>query len=157
MPEPAGPADVAVGTLHPGDADWPAYVALFADYRAHYGAGARDPEACDRWLRIHEATGRLHHYLARAPEPVAMALVVVSPASMALGDFWQLRDLFVAPEARRHGVGRAVVTSVAADARAAGALRLALQTESGNAPAQALYRGLGFEDVTGYLQMMLTL
>ena len=157
MPEPAGSADVVVGTIRPGDEGWPAYVDLFADYRAHYGGGEPEPEASERWLRTHEATGRVHCYLARAPEPVAMAVVVVSPASMALGVFWQLRDLFVAPDARRRGVGRAVVTSVAADARAAGALRLALQTESGNAAAQALYRGLGFEDVTGYVQMMLTL
>jgi ribosomal protein S18 acetylase RimI-like enzyme len=157
MPEAPGPADVVVGTFRPGEAGWPAYVALFADYRAHYGAGPPEPEACERWLRTHEATGRVRCYVARAPEPVAMAVVVVSPASQALGVFWQLRDLFVAPDARRRGVGRAVVTSVAADARTAGALRLALQTESGNAAAQALYHGLGFEDVTGYVQMMLTL
>jgi ribosomal protein S18 acetylase RimI-like enzyme len=155
MPEAPGPADVVVGTVRPGEAGWSAYVDLFADYRAHYGVGDPGPGACERWLRTHAAT--MHCYLARAPEPVAMAVVVVSPASLRLGVFWQLRDLFVAPEARRRGVGRAVVTSVATDARAAGALRLALQTESGNAAAQALYHGLGFEDVTGYVQMMLTL
>jgi len=155
MPERAAPADVVVGTVRPDEEGWAAYVGLFADYRAHYGAGEPEPGACDRWLRTHEAT--VHCYLARAPEPVAMAVVVVSPASLRLGVFWQLRDLFVAREARRRGVGRAVVTSVATDARAAGALRLALQTESSNAAAQALYHGLGFEDVAGYLQMMLTL
>jgi len=155
MPERAAPADVVVGTVRPDEEGWAEYVGLFADYRAHYGAGEPEPGACDRWLRTHEAT--VHCYLARAPEPVAMAVVVVSPASLRLGVFWQLRDLFVAPEARRRGVGRAVVRSVATDARAAGALRLALQTESSNAAAQALYHGLGFEDVAGYLQMMLTL
>jgi ribosomal protein S18 acetylase RimI-like enzyme len=155
MPEPDRPAEVMIGTVCPGEAGWPAYVGLFADYRAHYGVGDPEPGECDRWLRTHAAT--MHCYLARAPEPVAMAVVVVSPASLRLGVFWQLRDLFVAPEARRRGVGRAVVTSVATDARAAGALRLALQTESSNAAAKALYHGLGFEDVTGYVQMMLTL
>jgi ribosomal protein S18 acetylase RimI-like enzyme len=157
MPEPAAPADIVVGTVRPDEEAWAAYVDLFAEYRAYYGAGEPEAGASDRWLRTHEATGRLRCYLARAPEPVAMAVVVVSPASLRLGVFWQLRDLFVAPEARRRGVGRAVVTSVATDARAAGALRLALQTESSNAAAQALYHGLGFEDVTGYVQMMLTL
>ncbi|HEX4698537.1 MAG TPA: GNAT family N-acetyltransferase [Actinomycetes bacterium] len=157
MPEPAGPADVVVGTVRPDEKGWAAYVGLFADYRAHYGAGEPEPGASDRWLRTHEATGRVRCYLARAPEPVAMAVVVVSPASLRLGVFWQLRDLWVARDARRRGVGRAVVTSVATDARADGALRLALQTESSNAAAQALYHRLGFEDVTGYVQMMLTL
>ena len=148
---------MVVGTVRPDEEGWVAYVGLFADYRAYYGADEPEPEACDRWLRSHEATGRMQCYLASAPEPVAMAVVVESPASLRLGVFWQLRDLFVAAEARRRGVGRAVVTSVATDARAAGALRLALQTESSNAAAQALYHGLGFEDVTGYVQMMLTL
>jgi len=157
MPEPAGSADIVVGTVRPGEAGWPAYVGLFADYRAYYGAAEPEPGAGDSWLRAHEETGRVRCYLARAPEPVAMAVVVVSPASLRLSVFWQLRDLFVAPEARRRGVGRAVVTSVATDARSDGALRLALQTESSNAAAQALYHGLGFEDVTGYVQMMLTL
>jgi ribosomal protein S18 acetylase RimI-like enzyme len=157
MPEPAAPADIVVGTVRPDEEGWAAYVGLFADYRAYYGAGEPGAGAADRWLRTHEATGHLRCYLARAPEPVAMAVVVVSPASLRLGVFWQLRDLFVTSEARRRGIGRAVVTSVATDARAAGALRLALQTESSNAAAQALYHGLGFEDVTGYVQMMLTL
>jgi GNAT superfamily N-acetyltransferase len=157
MPEPAGPPEVVVGTVRPDEEGWAAYVDLFAGYRAHYGAGEPEPGTGDRWLRTHEAAGRVRCYLARAPEPVAMAVVVVSPASLRLGVFWQLRDLFVTSDARRRGVGRAVVTSIAADARADGALRLALQTESSNAAAHALYHGLGFEDVTGYVQMMLTL
>ena len=76
-----------------------------------------------------------------------MANVVVSPASMALSLFWQLRDLYVAPDHRRHGVGRALVDTVVADARAAGAARVSLQTEVGNDRALALYRSAGFEVV----------
>ena len=167
MPEPGGASggrasQVRTSTVHPDDAGWPAYVGLFADYRAHYG-GQREPERCDRWLREHVGRGRVLCYLATVEDggghgkPAAMALVVPSPASQSLAVFWQLRDLFVAPAHRRTGVGRAVVTAVADAARSAGALRLALQTETGNLPAQALYHGLGFEDVGGYLQMLLTL
>ena len=76
-----------------------------------------------------------------------MANVVVSPASMALSLFWQLRDLYVAPDHRRQGVARALVDDVVADARAAGAARISLQTEVGNDRALALYRSAGFEVV----------
>ena len=151
---------VQVATVRPEDTGWPSYVGLFADYRAHYLQSDPQPAACDRWLRERLTSGQLSCYLAYAgspAQPAAMAVVVVSPAAQRLAVFWQLRDLFVAPARRRRGIGRAVVTSVADDARAAGALRLALQTETSNIAAAALYHQLGFEDVTGYVQMTLTL
>ena len=54
-----------------------------------------------------------------------------------------LEDLFVAPEARRHGVGRSLLRHALAQARAHGAARLALTTNEANAAAQALYRAEG--------------
>ena len=44
-------------------------------------------------------------------------------------------------------MGRALVDAVVADARAAGAARISLQTEVGNDRALALYRSVGFEVV----------
>ena len=76
-----------------------------------------------------------------------MANVAVSPASIVLSSFWQIRDLYVAPDDRRHGVGRGLVDAVVGDARAVGAARVSLQTEVGNARALALYRSAGFEVV----------
>lgn len=153
------PTDPVVTRVRPGDEAWAAYVGLFADYRAHYAQAAPEHEASDAWLRTHLASGQLACYLAGTPHgPAAMALVVAgSPASLALGVFWQLRDLWVAPEQRRAGIARAVVMRVADDARQAGALRLALMTETDNLPAQALYGELGFEMVTSHVSMLLTL
>lgn len=56
-----------------------------------------------------------------------------------------LNDLFVAPEARRHGVAKALLTAAAEHARALGAASLSLQTALDNAPAQALYESLGWQ------------
>ena len=149
-----------VRIVRPGDPGWDAHVGLFADYRVHYGQD-RDAEQCDRWLREHVAAGRLLCYLARSradDEPVAMAVVgPTAPASMSLGAFWSLRDLYVAAGHRRRGAGRALVSRVVTDARAAGAVRIGLQTEPGNEAALALYRSIGFEDVTGVTQLLLTL
>lgn len=54
------------------------------------------------------------------------------------------------PRARRRGCARAVLGRLAADARAAGARRAHLAVTSENAPAQRLYRAVGFEERQRY-------
>jgi len=56
-----------------------------------------------------------------------------------------LNDLFVAPDARRHGVAKALMRASADHARALGAVRLSLATALDNAAAQALYESLGWQ------------
>jgi len=142
-------AGSTVSTVRPGDPGWDAHVGLFADYRAHYGQD-RDPQQCDRWLRQQLDAGRYRCYLAHGgPDGTAagMATVAISPASIVLSLFWQLRDLYVAPDHRRQGVARALLDVVVADAGAAGAHRVSMQTEVGNDQALALYLSAGFEVV----------
>ena len=55
-------------------------------------------------------------------------------------------NLAVEPEHRRRGVGRALVESVVAAARAAGADTAVLEVRRGNHAAQSLYGKLGFEE-----------
>lgn len=55
-----------------------------------------------------------------------------------------------APEARRRGVARTLVAALARWSAANGCDRLYLQVEADNAPAQALYRALGFTRSHGY-------
>jgi len=55
-----------------------------------------------------------------------------------------LYDLFVSPESRRLGVGRALLRAAAAYAATTDAVRLELATAKTNHPAQALYRSLGW-------------
>lgn len=69
------------------------------------------------------------------------------PASLRLGCFWQLRDLYVVSSARRCGAGRALLDAVHQAAAHAGALRLSVQTEPGNTAALLLYRTKGFVPV----------
>ena len=78
-----------------------------------------------------------------------MITTLVQPASLRLGAFWTVRDLFVARENRRGGIACALLDHVVDRARAAGALRVSLQTEAGNGPAQALYASHGFRTVEG--------
>ena len=75
---------------------------------------------------------------------VGFATTVELPASLRLGHFWHLRDLFVLPTHRRHGIARALLASVRSAALDAGAIRLVLQTEDEhNDPAIQLYEDSG--------------
>ena len=53
-----------------------------------------------------------------------------------------LQDLFTAPQARGHGVARALIQEVARQARAAGAVRYYWLTQENNAVARVLYERL---------------
>ena len=122
---------------------------LFDGYRVHYGQES-DPVRTRAWLAEQISAGRLEVTIAeRDGAALGLITTLVQPASLRLGAAWAVRDLFVAPEHRRAGVARALLAHVVGRARAAGALRVALQTESGNGPAQALYAALGFGPVAG--------
>jgi GNAT superfamily N-acetyltransferase len=118
--------------------------AMFDQYRHHYGEAVVAGQAL-AWLTQHTGSGMLTIFTARAGgDMVGFATTVTGPASLRLGCFWQLRDLYVSPLARRCGAGRALVGAVRAAACAAGAIRLSVQTEPGNTAALALYRASGF-------------
>jgi ribosomal protein S18 acetylase RimI-like enzyme len=57
-----------------------------------------------------------------------------------------LEDLYVAPEARRGGLGRALVAETIERARARGCGRIELDTAERNTAARALYESMGFDD-----------
>ena len=61
-----------------------------------------------------------------------------------------LEDLFVAPNCRSGGVGRALIEAVEKDARRVNATRLYWLTHDGNARAQALYNQVA--DRSGFIQ-----
>ena len=58
-------------------------------------------------------------------------------------DCW-LEDLFVVPDARRAGLGRALVDAALSSARARGCVRIELDVDEDNEPAMALYQRCGF-------------
>jgi ribosomal protein S18 acetylase RimI-like enzyme len=66
------------------------------------------------------------------------------------GSFVGLYDVFTAPAARNQGLSRALCAALLRTAAAQGARIAYLQVEAVNAPAQAVYRRLGFADAYGY-------
>lgn len=135
---------------------------LLVQYRRHYG---QPPDADDRargWLTDMARSGLLTVFTASAggsPDapPVGLATAHTVPATLAMGVSWQLRDLFVLPDARRRGVAVALVEAVRLAAVAAGATRLSLVTEPDNDASLGLYRALGFRPVEGLVSLSLDL
>jgi GNAT superfamily N-acetyltransferase len=126
---------------HPWFAD---AVDLFDDYRQHYGANPA-PDAVAAWLRDQVVAERERIYLAGdTSHAVGICSVVVMPAALTLRTVWLIRDLFVEESMRRQGVARDLLGQVADEARAAGAHRLALQTDVANERAVKLYAQCGF-------------
>jgi len=120
---------------------------LFDEYRRHYGEQAAPGPALE-WLRDNTGHRRLTVFTAQAGRGlIGFATTVALPASLRLSCHWQLRDLFVVPGARRRGAARALLDAVRHAATAAGAVRLSVQTEPGNAAALQLYRTSGFVPV----------
>ena len=62
----------------------------------------------------------------------------------------ELKRMYVVPEERGRGIGRALLAALEAEARALGLTCLLLETGVRQAEAMALYRGAGFSDIAPF-------
>ena len=138
-------------------ADIDALAPLFDAYRRFY----------DQPGDIALASAFLHERLERGESTLLMAEVdgqllgfcqlYPTWCSVAAARIFVLYDLFVDPDARRGGVGRALMQAAQAFGRAAGAVRLDLTTARTNTRAQALYESEGWQRDDVYLTYNLSL
>lgn len=106
-----------------------------------------------------EAMARLHALCFERPRPWSAAafaavaadrhsLVLTRPDALLVGravaDEAELLTLAVAPDARRRGLARDLMSDFAASSRTRGALRAYLEVRADNGPALALYRAMGW-------------
>ena len=135
---------LTIAAIEPADARFAGAAALLDAYRVHYGQ-TPDPDGVRTWLAAQvELLGLTVTAAVDGGTPCGVVTSLLVPATWRLGIACSVRDMFVAPEHRGRGVGRAMLLHVIDAARAAGAVRVSLRTESENAQALALYRGLGF-------------
>ena len=126
---------VVTELVRPTAADLSAAAEVLDQYRRHYREPVVEGQAV-AWLAGQMSCGGLRVFTAHVGEDlVGIATAVTLPASLRLGCYWQLRDLYVVPGARRCGAGRALVSAVRIAASAAGAIRLSVQTEPANTAA----------------------
>jgi ribosomal protein S18 acetylase RimI-like enzyme len=123
----------------------PAVAALLAAFRDHLGYDR--PTDASMLASVQRIIGRddAEYLLAGDGEPVAVAQVRYRWSVWWEAEDCWLEDLYVAPEARREGVGRKLVEAVVDRARERGCRRVELDVSSENPAAMALYRSLGFD------------
>lgn len=93
-----------------------------------------------------------HHYLVAVDGEQVLGYAGLAVASP--DEAW-VQNIAVCREAQRHGVGRALLEALLAEAGRRGARKVLLEVAVDNAPAQKLYAAYGFEGVAvrrGYYQ-----
>jgi len=118
---------------------------LFDAYRVFYRK-ASDLAGARRflWERLSNLESVIFVAMAGG-RPVGFTQLYPSFSSGSMARIFVLNDLFVAPEARGKGAGGALLDAAAEFGRAAGAMRLTLQTELTNSSAQRLYEASGWK------------
>jgi ribosomal-protein-alanine N-acetyltransferase len=131
---------------------------LFDAYRQFYGLPSDRPLA-QRYLAERLALAESVVLVAEDAGGTPLGFVQMYPtyASLRAARVFVLYDLYVAPNARRSGVARRLMEAAAAQARAAGAVALTLQTARTNAAAQRLYESLGWQRDEEFTEYVLTL
>ncbi len=136
-------------------ADAPVLAVLFTAFNQQVGvmglpAGAdkgavANVTAAQMAERLAAAAGRETVYLAEDAGRIAgLAALRLVPHLDQDAPYAELTQLYVEPEYRRSGVGSALVATVEAAAKKAGATALYLLTDVENRDAQAFYRASGF-------------
>ena len=125
-------------------ADLDVVAGLFDAYRQFYDQ-VGDLVAARNFLRARFEHGQSVILLAESQgQAVGFTQLYPSFSSVSMARVFQLNDLFVAPTARRLGVGEALLKAASDHARQMGAVRLSLTTNVQNLPAQALYESMGW-------------
>ena len=115
---------------------------LARGYKAFYATPTTDAEYAAAWQRLLAQDG-VHGLAAFADGRLVGIAHYLFHTSVWARTHCYLQDLFTAPEARGHGVARALIESVAAQARERGAARYYWHTQEHNAVARVLYNKVG--------------
>lgn len=130
---------IVVRELEPGDHD--AWRQLFEAYIEFYAAIVPDAVIAATWQRlIAKADGMIGFVATRSDgTAVGIANVVFHRSTWSETYYCYLEDLFVAPEVRGGGIGRALIEAVYAEADRRQATRTYWATAENNTTARTLY------------------
>lgn len=126
-------------------ADLDVVAPLFDAYRQFYQQDA-DPALAARFIRARLENGESVILLASTESQGIVGFCQLYPTfcSVEARPIYSLYDLFVRPEARRCGAGRALLQAAEKLAAANGKARMDLTTARTNTAAQAAYESLGW-------------
>jgi len=131
---------VSVRRASPEDAD--AIARLLYDFNVEYDEPT--PEPPQLAARIRELMGVDTIVLLAGDGPDGLAVLRLRLSIWSSGKECYLAELYVAPERRGHGLGRALMEAAIETARREGADWMDLGTSEDDVAARALYESLGF-------------
>lgn len=124
----------------PQRADEARWRVLWAGYNAFYETELPEEVTAFTWQRLNE---RGSHMFARVAEldgeVIGLAHAVVHDCTWTMSPVCYLEDLFVDPNVRGTGAGRALIEDLIAICKASGWARLYWHTREGNVTARRLY------------------
>lgn len=143
-----------IRSLEPGD--HAAWVELWKAYLAFYQTVLPDEVYTSTWSRLLDADEPTWGALAlQDGGPVGLVHWLYHRTNWAIADSCYLQDLFVAPQGRGTGHGRALIAHVAEIARQKGCARLYWNTHETNTTAMQLYDQLASQ--SGFVQYRMPL
>jgi ribosomal protein S18 acetylase RimI-like enzyme len=118
---------------------------MFESYRAFYECPPRTAES-RAFLERRLGRGDSTILIARRDDRLTVGFVQLYPcfSSLAVSSIWVVNDLYVKPEYRTAGIGRALMHAARRFGEETGAARLLLETASDNIAARRLYESLGY-------------
>ncbi|MDQ3620281.1 MAG: GNAT family N-acetyltransferase [Actinomycetota bacterium] len=139
-------SQLTVSRAEVGDA--PAIGRLLHDFNTEFDAPTPGSRALTRRVRQLLADGEVTILLG-GTEPQGLAVLRFRPALWAEALDCYLEELYVVPDRRGQGLGRALMDDAIRLARQEGAARMELGTSEDDVAARALYERLGFTNREG--------
>lgn len=132
-------------------ADFAAWLPLWQGYLDFYHSSQSEADTAITWQRFLDPAEPMQAWLAwQGEQAVGLVHTVLHRSSWTPGNYCYLQDLFVQPEVRGTGAGRALIEQVYAYAADVGCSRVYWLTHESNAPARQLYDRLA--DNLGFIQ-----
>ena len=124
---------------------------LWRGYLSFYETVLPDEVFATTWARLRDPAEPVWGAFSLADgQPVGLVHYLYHRTAWAIADTCYLQDLYVVPEGRGGGHGRALIEHVAAEAKAHGAVRLYWNTHETNATARKLYDAVAAR--SGFIQ-----
>ncbi|WP_082657941.1 MULTISPECIES: GNAT family N-acetyltransferase [unclassified Sphingopyxis] len=117
---------------------------LFDRYRSFYGKPSNKELAKSFLIERFQHMESIIFVADSEGDFIGFTQLYPSFSSVRASRSFILNDLFVTPEARGKGAGKALITAAANYGRAMGAVRLSLSTARDNHVAQSLYENAGW-------------
>ncbi|MEM7514742.1 MAG: GNAT family N-acetyltransferase [Bacteroidota bacterium] len=128
----------------------PAAAMLFNAYRVFYEQPS-DLAGAEAFLKARITNKESILYIAYKEEnPVGFTQLYPSFTSVGMKPIWILNDLYVNANARKMGVGEALIEKAKSLGKETGAKRVVLETAVDNVVAQGLYDKTGFKRGEGF-------